>query len=83
MTAEKTLSKAAVEKVIQDQIEWWQNELSTAQLQLIQMEQRYKNYTCTLDGLILYKKSYDERVADIQTRLVELDTIMKAIDRLG
>jgi hypothetical protein len=80
---EKTLSKTAVERVIQDQITWWEYELNSANCELLMMTQRFKDDSCTMDGLILFTQSHKERVADIQARLMELNNIQAAIDRLG
>ncbi len=80
---EKTLSKAAVDKVIQDQITWWENELNSANCELLMMTQRFKDGSCTMDGLILFTQSHKQRVADIHSRLMELNNILNAIDRLG
>ena len=79
---EKTLSKSAVDNVILDQITWWETELRNNDRQLLEMEQRFKNNTCTLDGLILYKQSHADRRSDMMTRLMELINISNAIDRL-
>jgi hypothetical protein len=79
---EKTLSKSAVDNVILDQITWWETELRNNDRQLLEMEQRFRDNTCTLDGLILYKHSYADRRADMMTRLMELNNISNAIDRL-
>jgi hypothetical protein len=80
---EKTLSKAAVDKVIQDQITWWENELNSTNCELLMMTQRFKDGSCTMDGLILFTQSHKQRVADIHSRLMELNNILNAIDRLG
>jgi hypothetical protein len=80
---EKTLSRSAVERVIQDQITWYENELNSANQQMSEMAQRFKDGSCTMDGLILFTQSHKERVAEIQTRLMELNNILNAIDRLG
>jgi len=80
---EKTLSKAAVEKVIQDQIDWWGKELQSNDRRMLEMEHRYKNDTCTLDGLILYRDAHAVTKTAIHTRLMELNDILNAIDRLG
>lgn len=79
---EKTLSKSAVEKVILDQIDWWETELNSANRELLMMTQRFKDDSCTMDGLILYTQRHKEHVADIQARLMELNNILNAIDRL-
>jgi hypothetical protein len=46
------------------------------------MEQRFRDNTCTLDGLILYQQSYADRRSDMMSRLMELNNISNAIDRL-
>ena len=79
---EKTLSKSAVEKVIQDRIDWWETELNSANRELLVITQRFKDDSITMDGLILYTQRHKEHVADIQTRLMELNNILNAIDRL-
>ena len=79
---EKTLSKSAVERVIQDQITWWEKNLNSGNRELLEMTQRFKDGSITLDGLILFTQSHKERVAEIQTRLMELNNILNAIDRL-
>ena len=79
---EKTLSRSAVDNVILDQITWWETELRNNDRQLLEMEQRFRDNTCTLDGLILYKQSYADRRSDMMTRLMELNNISNAIDRL-
>ena len=80
---EKTLSRSAVERVIQDQIDWWEKELQSNAHRMIEMTQRFKDGSCTMDGLILFTQSHKERVADIHSRLMELNNILNAIDRLG
>ena len=80
---EKTLSKTAVNQVIQDQITWCENELNSANQQMLEMAQRFKANGCTMDGLILFTQSHKARVADITSRLMELINIQDAIDRLG
>jgi hypothetical protein len=82
-TLSRVVSRLAVDKVIQDQIAWWENELNSINREMSEMAQRYKDNSCTLDGLILYKQSHEARVADIRTRLMELNDISNAIDRLG
>ena len=79
---EKTLSRSAVDNVILDQITWWEKELRNNDRQLLEMEQRFRDNTCTLDGLILYKQSHAARRTDMTTRLMELNNISNAIDRL-
>jgi hypothetical protein len=79
---EKTLSKSAVDNVILDQITWWETELRNNDRQLLEMEQRFRDNTCTLDGLILYQQSYADRRSDMMSRLMELNNISNAIDRL-
>lgn len=82
-TLSRVVSRLAVDQVIQDQIHWWENELQSNAHRMIEMTQRFKDGSCTMDGLILFTQSHKQRVADIHSRLMELNDISNAIDRLG
>ena len=79
---EDMVSKAAALKVIQDQIEYYTNQMITEVEDLIRMEQRFKDNTCTLDGLILYKQDFNTRRDRMTTVLSELHDVRGALERL-
>ena len=79
---ENTVSKAAAVQVIEDQIIYWAEEITRNAVDLMHMEQRFKDNTCTLDGLILYKQDHGNRVFGIRAVLVELYAVKEAMERL-
>jgi len=79
---EDMVSKAAALKVIQDQIEYYTNQLDKQTTELMYMEQRFKDNTGTLDGLILYKRDYNIRRDRMTTVLSELLDVKGALERL-
>ncbi len=79
---EDMVSKAAALKVIQDQIEYYTNQLDKQTTELMYMEQRFKDNTGTLDGLILYKRDYNIRRDRATTVLSELLDVKGALERL-
>ena len=79
---ENTVSKAAAVKVIEDQIQWWVGQLTKEATELTYMEQRYRDNTCTLDGLILYKQDYTTRRSCASVVLSELHDVKAALERL-
>jgi len=79
---EDMVSKAAALKVIQDQIEYYTNQLDKQATELMYMEQRFKDNTGTLDGLILYKRDYNIRRDRATTVLSELLDVKGALERL-
>ena len=79
---EDMVSKAAALKVIQDQIEYYTNQLDKQTTELMYMEQRFKDNAGTLDGLILYKRDYNIRRDRMTTVLSELLDVKGALERL-
>jgi hypothetical protein len=79
---EDMVSKAAALKVIQDQIEYYTNQLDKQATELMYMEQRFKDNAGTLDGLILYKRDYNIRRDRMTTVLSELLDVKGALERL-
>ena len=79
---EDMVSKAAAFKVIQDQIEYYTNQMITEATELTVMEQRYRDNTCTLDGIILYKQQYNTRRDRQSSVLAELHDVKGALERL-
>jgi len=79
---EKTLSKSAAVKVIEDRIEWVTDQLNKQDQDLHLMEQRYRNNTCTMDGLILYKQDFNTRRDRMSSVLSELLDVKRALERL-
>ena len=79
---EDMVSKAAALKVIQDQIEYYTNQLDKQATELMHMEQRFKDNAGTLDGLILYKRDYNIRRDRMTTVLSELLDVKGALERL-
>ena len=79
---ENMVSKAAAVKVIEDQITWWTAQLNKESADLMQMEQRFRDNTCTLDGLILYKQDANARIGRMSSVLSELYDVRGAMERL-
>lgn len=76
------VSKAAAVKVIEDQIEWVTDQLNKQDQDLLHMDQRYRNNTCTMDGLILYKQDFNTRRDRMSSVLSELLDVKRALERL-
>ena len=79
---EITVSKAAAVKVIQDRIDWWTAQLNKQATELTQMEQRYRDDTCTLDSLILYRQDANARISRMSSLLSALYDVRGAMERL-
>jgi hypothetical protein len=86
---ENMVSKAAAVKVIEDQIEWYTDQLNKQAQDLHLMEQRFRyndqrgiDDSITLDGLILYKQDYTTRRARQIAVLSELLDVKGALERL-
>jgi len=79
---ENMVSKAAAVKVIEDQIEWVTDQLNKQDQDLLHMDQRYRNNTCTMDGLILYKQDFNTRRDRMSSVLSELLDVKRALERL-
>ena len=79
---EITVSKAAAVKVIQDRIDWWTVQLNKQATELTQMEQRYRDDTCTLDSLILYRQDATARISRMSSVLSALYDVRGAMERL-
>ena len=79
---EITVSKAAAVKVIQDRIDWWTVQLNKQATELTQMEQRYRDNTCALDSLILYRQDANARISRMSSVLSALYDVRGAMERL-